>query len=131
MRKHVILPETIWDPAEHLFSQCVAVTGAERTLYISGQSSIDAHGVIIGIDDVEQQIRCAFANVATIVSYAGGALDNVVKLTAYFLNMAALGIYTQVLGELFPTIRPAQTVVQVAGLAVPELLFELEATAVL
>jgi 2-iminobutanoate/2-iminopropanoate deaminase len=131
MDKSLVSPSTIWDPAEHLFSQCVAVTGVQQTLYLAGQTSIDAHGTIVGVDDVEQQIRLAFANIAAIVTDAGGSLDNVVKLTAYFLDMTALDIYTRVLGEIFPTMRPAQTVVQVVRLAMPELLVELDATAVL
>jgi 2-iminobutanoate/2-iminopropanoate deaminase len=129
--KQLVLPSTVWDPARHLFSQCVAVTDIQRTLYLAGQTSIDAHGNVIGIDDVEQQIRLSFTNIAAIVSAAGGTLDNVVKLTAYFVDMTALDIYTRVLGELFPTMRPAQTVVQVVRLAMPELLIEIEATAVL
>jgi enamine deaminase RidA (YjgF/YER057c/UK114 family) len=129
--KHLILPATVWDPGVHLFSQCVAVTGAHQTLYLAGQTSIDADGTIVGVDDVEFQIRFSFANIAAIVAAAGGTLDNVVKLTAYFVDMAALDIYTQILGELFPVMRPAQTVVQVVRLAMPELLIELDATAVI
>ncbi|MGB7382638.1 MAG: Rid family hydrolase [Rhodococcus sp. (in: high G+C Gram-positive bacteria)] len=45
--------------------------------------------------------------------------------------MGDLDIYTGILGELFPETRPAQTVVEVARLAMPELLVEIEAVAVL
>ena len=131
MNKQILQPPTVWDPAEHLFSQCVAVREVQQTLYLAGQTSIDANGTVIGIDDVEVQIRLAFDNIAAIVGHAGGRLDNVVKLTAYFVDMTSLAVYTQLLGEFFPSKRPAQTVVQVVRLAMPDLLVELDATAVL
>jgi 2-iminobutanoate/2-iminopropanoate deaminase len=80
---------------------------------------------------VETQIRTSFDNISSLLIAAGGSLTHVVKLTAYFTDMAALDTYTRILGEVFPTSRPAQTVLQVARLAMPELLVELDATAVL
>jgi 2-iminobutanoate/2-iminopropanoate deaminase len=131
MQQSTLQPTTVWAPGEHLFAQCVAVTDARQTLYLAGQTSIDAEGTIIGTGDVEAQIRLSFANIAAILAEAGGTLDNVVKLTVYLLDMAALPIYTRVLGELFPVSRPSQTVVQVSRLAMAELLVEIDATAAL
>jgi enamine deaminase RidA (YjgF/YER057c/UK114 family) len=131
MEKTTIQPSTIWDPGHHLFAQCTVVTGGSRTLYLAGQTAIDASGAIVGVDDPEAQVRLAFANVATIVTEAGGTLDNVVKLTVYVTDMAALPTYTRVLGELFPRVRPSQTAVEVTRLAMPDLLIEIDATAVL
>jgi 2-iminobutanoate/2-iminopropanoate deaminase len=131
MQQSTLQPTTVWAPGAHLFAQCVAVTDVRQTLYLAGQTSIDAEGTIIGTDDVEAQIRLSFNNVAAILAEAGGTLDNVVKLTVYLLDMAALPIYTRVLGELFPVSRPSQTVVQVSRLAMAELLVEIDATAAL
>ncbi len=131
MDKQVLQPDDVWDPGPHLFSQAVVVTGATRFVYLAGQTSIDADGAIVGVDDVETQIRTSFDNIGRLLAAAGAALSDVVKLTAYFTDMAALDTYTRILGEVFPTVRPAQTVVQVVRLAMPELLVELDATAVL
>lgn len=131
MTKQVLQPDNIWNPGPHLFSQAVMVSAAGRLLYLAGQTSIDADGAIVGVDDVETQIRTSFDNIGKLLSAAGGSLADVVKLTAYFTDMGALDTYTRVLGEVFPTSRPAQTVVQVVRLAMPELLVELDATAVL
>jgi 2-iminobutanoate/2-iminopropanoate deaminase len=132
MNKETLMPAGIWNPGSHLFSQCIVVTGAEKTLYLAGQTSIDANGKILGEWNAEEQIRVSFANIATIVAAAGGTLENVVKLTVYFVDLeATLGTYTRVLGDLFPAARPSQTVVQVTRLAMPELLIEIDATAVL
>ncbi len=121
----------MWDPGAQLLSQCVVVRDVERTLYLSGQTAITADGSFDGVGDVDAQIRLSFENIRLILDAAGGALDNVVKLTVYFRDIGDLDIYTGILGELFPETRPAQTVVEVARLAMPELLVEIEAVAVL
>jgi enamine deaminase RidA (YjgF/YER057c/UK114 family) len=55
-----------------------------------GQTSIDARGAIVGVDDVEAQVRPAFANIAAIVDACGGTLADVVALTVYLRDMADL-----------------------------------------
>nr|WP_206030425.1 RidA family protein [Rhodococcus sp. B10] len=124
-------PDTVWDPGEQLLSQCVVTSNASRTLYLSGQTAITADGRFAGIDDVEAQIRLAFENIRLILAAADGTLDDVVKVTVYFVDIGNLDTYTRILGELFPQTRPAQTVVEVARLAMPELLIEIDAVAVL
>lgn len=131
MNKNVISPDTVWDPGAQLLSQCVAVEQASTTLYLSGQTAITADGQFAGIGDVDTQIRLAFENIRLIVDAAGGTLDNVVKLTVYFVDLRNLDTYTGILGELFPETRPAQTVVEISRLAMPELLIEIDAVAVL
>ncbi|OLT34290.1 hypothetical protein BJF84_07960 [Rhodococcus sp. CUA-806] len=131
MDKQVLSPSTVWDPGAQLLSQCVVVRDVERTLYLSGQTAITADGSFDGVGDVDAQIRLSFENIRLILDAASGALDNVVKLTVYFRDIGDLDIYTGILGELFPETRPAQTVVEVARLAMPELLVEIDAVAVL
>lgn len=131
MNKYVVSPETVWDPGEQLLSQCVVVENVARTLYLSGQTAITADGQFHGVGDVEAQIRLSFENIRLILDAAGGSLAGVVKLTVYFVDLNALAVYTSILGELFPETRPAQTVVEVARLAMPELLIEIDAVAVI
>ncbi|MBY6413516.1 RidA family protein [Rhodococcus sp. BP-252] len=131
MTRKVLSPDTVWDPGEQLLSQCVVTSNASRTLYLSGQTAITADGRFAGIDDVEAQIRLAFENIRLILAAADGTLDDVVKVTVYFVDIGNLDTYTRILGELFPQTRPAQTVVEVARLAMPELLIEIDAVAVL
>ncbi|ORI18053.1 hypothetical protein BJD99_13750 [Rhodococcus sp. 1163] len=131
MDKYVLSPETVWDPGAQLLSQCVVVENADRTLYLSGQTSITADGRFAGIGDVSAQIRLAFENIRLILDAAGGTLANVVKLTVYFTDLGDLDTYTGILGELFVESRPAQTVVEISRLAMDELLIEIDAIAVL
>jgi 2-iminobutanoate/2-iminopropanoate deaminase len=126
-----LTPPDVWNPQEHLFSQCVRVRGAQETLYLAGQTAIDADGEFVGVGDIAVQVATCFDNIEAIVRAAGGTFANVVKLTAYFKDMDYLETYTQELGRRLPERRPAQTVVQVVSLAMPELLVELDAVAVL
>ncbi|MDJ0392206.1 RidA family protein [Rhodococcus sp. G-MC3] len=131
MKKYVVSPDTVWDPGAQLLSQCVVVENAAKTLYLSGQTAISADGQFEGTSDVEAQIRLSFENIRLILDAAGGTLEGVVKLTVYFADLSNLDTYTGILGELFPETRPAQTVVEVSRLAMPELLIEIDAVAVL
>jgi 2-iminobutanoate/2-iminopropanoate deaminase len=117
MQKSTLQPSTVWAPGEHLFARCVVVTGGVCTRYLAGQTVIDAEATIVGADDAERQIRLSFANSTAILAEAGGAFDDVVKLTVDLLDMADLASHTRVLGEPFPVSRPSQTVVQVSRLA--------------
>lgn len=131
MDRYVVSPDTVWDPGAQLLSQCVVVEHVAKTLYLSGQTAITADGQFEGIGDIDAQIRLSFENIRLILDAAGGTLDNVVKLTVYFADLSNLDTYTGILGELFPDVRPAQTVVEIARLAMPELLIEIDAVAVL
>ena len=126
-----MIPEGVWDSSVFGFSQAVKVREGQEVVYISGQTAFDSQGQLEGEDDIEVQVRSSFENVKRIVEAAGGAMDNIVKLTVYFLDLGALEQYTAILGEYFPDDSPSQTVVEVSRLALPGLQIEIEAIAVL
>jgi enamine deaminase RidA (YjgF/YER057c/UK114 family) len=62
----------------------------------------------------------------------GAGLEHVVKITVYFVDIAELPVYREVRDRYFNTkAPPASTAVQIVKLALPSLLFEIEATAVI
>ncbi|MGI9622179.1 MAG: RidA family protein [Acidimicrobiales bacterium] len=116
---------------EYGFHQGREVVGAERTLYLSGQVSLDADGRVTHPDDMGAQISQCIENVAAVLAEANMALANVVRFDMFttdidlFLeNAGAL----QVLNEA--GCEYASTLVEVSRLAFPEFLVELKATAV-
>ncbi len=131
LEKETMNPDGVWDSSVYGFSQAVKVRSAQEVVYISGQTAFDSQGQLEGEDDIEVQVRSSFENVKRIVESAGGTMDNIVKLTVYFLDLETLEQYTAILGEYFPDDPPSQTVVEVSRLALPGLLVEIEATAVL
>jgi len=109
-----------------VYTQAVEVTGATRTLYVSGQVGADISGTIP--DDITAQARLVYANIQAQLRAANMTLDNIVKLTIIltdFGNMAAArAARSEVMGER----RPASTLI-IAGLANPAFKIEVEAIA--
>ncbi|HMG44942.1 MAG TPA: RidA family protein [Acidimicrobiales bacterium] len=115
----------------------VAVASGSRTVFIAGQVARDADGQPVGPGDLAAQVEQAFVNVATAVEAAGGTFADVGKLTIYVVDwtgdkMAALGegIGRAAARANVDPLRPI-TLLGVAALAEPDLLVEVEATAVL
>jgi enamine deaminase RidA (YjgF/YER057c/UK114 family) len=80
-------------------------------------------------DDVVAQTRNAFRIIETALAEAGFALRDVVRATYYITDMAYHDLISPVLGEKFGDIRPAATMVVVAGLIRPDMKVEIEVTA--
>ena len=80
-------------------------------------------------DDVVAQTRNAFRIIETALDEAGFALRDVVRATYYITDMAYHDLISPVLGEKFGDIRPAATMVVVAGLIRPDMKVEIEVTA--
>jgi len=100
---------------------------AGRTLYIAGQVAFDAQGNIVGKGDVRAQTEQTFRNLETALESAGASFSDVVKLDWYVRDMSQLGVYREVRDQFLGTgPLPASTLVEVKGLALPDLLIEIE-----
>ena len=107
------------------------VARAGNTLYIAGQIAKDLAGNIVGVGDLETQVRQAHTNLKTILEEAGGNLGSVVKLTTFLTHYGYIEGYRKVRGEFFQEPFPPNTLLIVESLAFPELMIEVEAIAVL
>ncbi len=117
------------------FSQVVTVEGPHRLVVVGGQNAVDSAGEIVGAGDLAAQTNQALANLETALAAAGAGVANVVKWTIYVVRdegdpealRRAFGVAMGRWGALENP--PAITVVQVAGLAHPDFLVEIEALA--
>jgi len=114
------------------FNQGEVVDGATRVLFCAGQTSVDGDGTPQHPGDMAAQIGLAADNLEAVLEGAGMGLSNVVRLNfyttdvdAFFANAAVLGERTGAAG-----VAPPGTLLGVARLAFPELMIEIEATAV-
>jgi enamine deaminase RidA (YjgF/YER057c/UK114 family) len=124
MRKLINPPGTEGIYQSWHFSQAVRVG---NQVWVSGQVGIDEHG--IG-DGIEAQARAAFRNLVRVLDAAGASLRDVVELVTYHRAMQDMQTFAKVKDEFFPEDYPAWTAVGVTALALPELLVEIRATAV-
>ena len=96
---------------------------------VAGTTDAGPDGPSLHPGDAAGQARAAFAIVEGALSEAGFSLDEVVRTRMYVVDRADIPAVIAVHGEIFAHVRPAATIVVVAGLIDPTLLVEVEADA--
>jgi 2-iminobutanoate/2-iminopropanoate deaminase len=102
-----------------------------RTVYVSGQVSLDAEGNVVGEGDVRLQTETVLEHVKTVVEEAGGGMEDVVKVTVFITDMGLYDEIHEVRRRYFSEPYPASSMVEVSALIDPRLLIEIEAVAVI
>jgi 2-iminobutanoate/2-iminopropanoate deaminase len=129
MKKTQVNP---WTWQDHRgFSQAWKVEDGRTVIFVSGQVSVSDDGQLAHEGDFAAQTRLVFENLRAVLNQAGATLEHVVKLGVFLTDMARLPQYGAIKAEFFKGPQPASTAVGVTALARPELLIEVEATAVL
>lgn len=110
----------------------VEVTNGQRVLYLSGQTSNGADGAPVHAGDLVAQFRLAWSNLKDALAAADMTPGNVVRLNMYTTDVDA---FMAAAGDLVPIYAqdgctPSCTLLGVERLFQPELMIELEATAV-
>jgi 2-iminobutanoate/2-iminopropanoate deaminase len=113
------------------YSHVAEVSGPGRTIYLAGQTAIDAGGKVP--DGFREQAKQVFDNLKIALAAAGGTFDHVVKLNTYLTDIPAQLPVLREVRETYlnRTTPPASTTVQVVALADPRYLIEVEAVAIL
>ena len=112
----------------------VSIATGARVIHISGQTSVDVDGTVVGSTHLEQS-RVAFRNLLIALDAAGATLDDVAKFNIYMVDYswdaleALMTAAKEVFGDDYPL--TANTLVGVVSLWLPELLVEVDAVAVI
>jgi enamine deaminase RidA (YjgF/YER057c/UK114 family) len=123
-------------PTVDLYRQVSVATGS-RLVFVAGQVAVDADGSTVGVGDLAAQTERCYLNLATALAAAGGTFDDVAKLTVYVVDFTPdkmpllLEGVDRAAAKLGVTPVPPLTGIGVSALAGPDLLVEVEATAVL
>jgi enamine deaminase RidA (YjgF/YER057c/UK114 family) len=124
MPRKILNPETIHPPVG--YSHVVHATGS-RLAFAAGQAAIDRDFAVVGVRDLEAQTRQVMANLRHALDELGAGWDDVVKATVYTTlphEYETIGrAMADALGGAEP---PSQVIAGVTGLALPELLIEIE-----
>ena len=111
-------------PWEDLYGYSRAVV-AGPALFVAGTTAT-VDNEVVGIGDPYLQARTAFGIALDAVREAGFDVEDVVRTRMFVTDMAHQAEIGRAHKELFDAIRPAATMVQVAGLAHPDHLIEVE-----
>ena len=104
---------------------------AGNLLFVSGCVPVDGEGRLVGGDDVVRQAEQVFRNVGDVLTAAGAAPGDVVKVTVFLTDVDERARINPVRQRFFGDARPASTLVEVSRLAVPGARIEVEAVAAL
>src|SRR3712207_466864 len=102
-----------------------------RTVYVSGQVSLDADGNVVGEGDIAVQTETVLEHVKTVVEEAGGGMEDIVKVTVFITDMGLYDEIHEVRRRYFEEPYPASSMVEVSALIDSRLLIEIEAVAII
>ncbi len=127
MTTQAIQVKTDPDPyAQFYISQAIRVG---ELIFVSGQASLDLEGNVVA-GDFETQARRSIENLSLVLRAGGSGLDKLVKVNIYVTDISKFDVVMQLRQEFFTKPYPADTICEVKSLALPELLFEIEAVAI-
>lgn len=99
-------------------------------VFVSGTTSLDARGRVRGRNAAEQT-AVTMRKIANALKPAGARLADLVRLTIFVTDIRDMGAVSTALARALKRSKVTSTLVAVSALAVPGLLVEIEATAVL
>jgi len=113
------------------YNQAEVLTGANRHLVCAGQTAVDADGNPQHSGDMRNQIALTLDNLEAVLRAASMSLADVVRLNIYTTDVDEAMKHFDILGLRFGTVNaaPPMTLLGVTRLAIPPLMFEIEATA--
>ncbi|MGN6560508.1 MAG: RidA family protein [Candidatus Nitrosocosmicus sp.] len=125
MIRKKISNKTKWE-SEFGYSRAVCV---ENHIYISGTTSTDENGNIVGKNDIYLQTIQIFKKIQSILQGLESDLKDIVRIRIYIVDMDNWREVAKAHLELFNEIRPTCSIIEVNRLIDPDLLIEIEVDA--
>ncbi len=102
-----------------------------NVIEVAGTTALDENGNLVGTDDPYQQTKFVLAKIEKALVSAGATLKDVVRTRMFVTDISRWEEVGRAHGEYFKEIKPASTMVEVKSLINPEMLIEVEVTAIL
>ena len=99
-------------------------------LFVSGTTAMNYKGEVTAPGDPYEQTKTVLSSIKTILTSRGFSMQDVVRTRLFVTNMSKWEDYARAHREVFETIRPASSMVQVVKLVDPRLVVELEVDAI-
>ncbi|HMN26954.1 MAG TPA: RidA family protein [Caldilineaceae bacterium] len=98
---------------------------------VAGTTAVDEAGRVVGVDSPGEQTHFILSKIEKALHAAGASLADVVRTRIFVTDIARWEEVGRAHGEFFRTVKPAATMVEVKALISPDLLVEIEVTALL
>ena len=98
---------------------------------VAGTTAVDDKGNTVGMGDPYLQTKFIFEKIEKYLKKAGASLEDIVRTRMYVTNINQWEEIGRAHGEFFRKIKPVATMVEVSKLIDPELLVEIEVTAII
>ena len=97
---------------------------------VAGTTAVDESGNVVAPGDAYKQTQFILNKVQTYLKKAGMSMQDVVRTRMYVTNIDDWEAIGRAHGEFFREIKPAASMVEVSRLIDPDLLVEIEVTAI-
>ena len=114
-----------------VYSHAIEVINPEKLIFVSGFTSRDQEGNVLGKGDIKTQIDIVLRSIQTILKEAGGTMKDIVKMTIYIRDMNMFKEIHEVRARYFSPPLPACAMLEVSRMVDPDHLIEIEAIAAL
>lgn len=111
------------------YSHAMKVSNPRNLVFVSGLTSRDTAGKVVGVGDIKLQTKTVIENLQHALAEGGMTLKNIVKLTVFIRDMNMFAAIHEVRGQYFSEPYPASTMVEVSRMVSPEHLIEIDAIA--
>lgn len=98
---------------------------------VAGTTAVNEHGEVVGLNNVYEQTKFTLTKIEKALIAAGARLEDVVRTRMFVTDISQWEEIGQAHGEFFKTIKPGSTMVEISALISPELLIEIEVTAII
>ena len=124
-------PSTMGEESHHVVNEFSMVVRAGNHIYMRGQTAFDLEGNFHGENDVIAQTENACRCIKQLLEQVGGKMEDVCKITTYLTDRSYRKDAYSVIAKHFKGVYPVSTGLVVQGLALPEMLVEIDVEAVI
>ncbi|MEZ4706613.1 MAG: RidA family protein [Caldilineaceae bacterium] len=114
---------------EEIVGYCRAVR-LGNVIEVAGTTAVDESGAVVGVNDPYAQTMFILQKIERALHEAGASMQDVVRTRMFVTDISRWEAVGRAHGEFFRDVRPAATMVEVSALISPELLVEIEVSAI-